>query len=329
MTRKSGRHLTLLEREKIMLGIGTGKSYRKLDNELGLSNGTVGHEVRTNRNQNTYEYIAIKAHRKARRREKLQREKAPLKNPEVYLYVKEKLRIFWSPEQIAGRIRIDLPGQRIDDETIYRFIHNSKKHPSENLCIYLPRANKKRKSLAYTKSQKDKIRDRVFISERSPLVHLRTQFGHFETDLVEGIRTDKKVVNVTVERKTRYTKLSLLTSKKAKEKLDSIADQLINLPVISITTDNGSENAYHKQWSMILGCQVYFTNPYHSWEKGTVENTNARLRFFLPKKQSISSLTEKELKLIQDIMNNTPRKCLNYLTPREALTIELKRLEYG
>ena len=330
MTRKKGEHLSLLEREKIMLGLGMGKSYRQLDKELGLSNGIVGNEVRTNRNQITGEYLPIKAHRKALKREKGQRQKAPLKSPEIYLYVKEKLREYWSPEQIAGRIKIDLPGCSIDDETIYRFIYDLRKHPHQDLRIYLTHHQKKRRKQKGRKVKKSIILERKFINERSPTVILRSDFGHFETDLMEGLRKDKSVVSVTTERKTRFTKLSLLPNKTSKEKANSIYQQLQNFPVLSITTDNGVENIKHQQWTSSLPThpQIYFTNPYHSWEKGTVENTIGRLRFFLPKKTSISSLTSQQLQLIETYLNSTPRKCLNFLTPTEALNLELKKLKY-
>lgn len=330
MSRKRGKHLSLVEREKIMVLLEKGVSKRAIDRQLGFSNGTVSYEIKKNKNQNTGEYLAIKAHRKALIKEKSQRQKASLKDPQIYLYVKQKLRQFWSPEEIAGRIKIDLPGCQIDDETIYRFIHNQKKHPHEDLFIYLARPHQKRQSkFARQKYRSSHIPDKMMIQERSPVVHLRTVYGHFETDLMEGLRSDNIVVSVSTERKTRYVLLDKLSDKKASSKASSIVKQLQFLSPQSITTDNGFENTFHQSWQQNLNCLVYFTTPYHSWEKGTVENTIGRLRFFLPKKKSLKDLTQKELSLIQELMNNTPRKCLNYLTPKEALQIELKRLKYS
>lgn len=322
--RRKGKHLSLRERELIFSLLNIGKSYRQIEEELGLSHGSVGSEIKRNRNQNTFEYLPCKASRKARLRERLQREKAPLKNPEIFLYVKQKLRLGWSPETIAGRIKIDKKDCSITPETIYRFIYDKRKHPHQNLITYLKHAHARRRTCCGRKGKRQLIPARIWIDQRPESVMLRNNFGHFETDLMEGLRTEKTNVSATVERKTRYSLLSLQSDKQAKTKTASILEQLSPFPVNSITTDNGVENIDHQSWSENLNCNVYFTHPYHSWEKGSVENTIGRLRYFLPKGKSLKNLTPSKLSLIQYLMNNTPRKCLNYLTPQEVLDKELK-----
>jgi IS30 family transposase len=296
------------------------KSFREIGEILGRSHTSISREVKRNRNQETGEYLPCKAQSKADKRERLQRQKAPLKEPVIFLYVRRKLRMGWSPETIAGRLPIDHPHKKICVETIYQYIYSPLKHPKEQLFQHLVLHRTKRMKKHGRKVQKFKIPGRIGIELRPDDIQKREEYGHGETDLMEGIRTDKPVVNVTVERTTRYTQLKLLPNKTAKEKTQAVNEDHENVPLLSMTTDNGIENTHHQQWSMT----TYFANPYHSWEKGTVENTINRLRRYLPKKQSIATVTSEDLRYIAWEMNNTPRKCLNFLTPAEALARALQ-----
>ena len=310
--------LTLLEREMIFGWLHQSKSFREIGQLLSRSHTSISREVKRNRNQNSGEYLPCKAEAKAKKRERLQREKAPLKSTEIYLYVRRKLRMGWSPETIAGKLQLDKPGNKICIETIYQYIYNQKKHPKEKLYNHLVLHRKKRMKKHGRKVRKSTIPDRVGIENRPESVYLREDFGHGETDLMEGIRSDKPVVHVTIERKTRYVQLQLLARKTAKLKEKAVNDNYQKIPLKTMTTDNGTENLNHKNWKM----QTYFTTPYHSWEKGSVENIIGRLRRYIPKKTSIEHLTADELGYIEWEMNNTPRKCLNYLTPAQALAKE-------
>jgi len=312
--------LTLIERERIFGWLHEGKTYRDIGQFLDRPHTTISREVTRNRNQNTGEYLPCVAQAKADKRERLQREQAPLKGTEIFAYVRRKLRMGWSPETIAGRLPLDLPGKTIDDETIYRYIYTPAKHPNEKLFEHLVLHRKKRMKKHGRKVQSSRIPGRIGIEQRPQVVNLREEFGHGETDLMEGIRTDKPVVHVTVERKLRYTQLRLLKNKTASAKARVVRQDHKEIPLSTMTTDNGTENTDHQRWSI----PTYFTTPYHSWEKGTVENTIGRLRRYIPKKTSIAHLTQEELRYIQWEMNNTPRKCLNFLTPAEALARELK-----
>lgn len=319
--------LTLLEREKLYALREQKKSFREIGILLDRSHTSLSREVARNRNQNTGEYIPCKADKKAKKRETKQRERSALKSPFVLLYVRRRLRRGWSPETIKGRLNRDHPKYNIGTETIYRYIYKKKKHPKEKLFLLLKLHRGRRLQKDMRKVKRTLIPNRVLIEMRPNTVNQRFEFGHVETDLMEGVRSDQQVVSVIVERKTRYTKLDLLSSKKAFEKTDSMVNTLVNFPVKSITTDNGVENTNHQRWSEKLGCPVYFTNPYHSWEKGTVENTIGRLRYFVPKRQTLSHLNRETLKAIERHMNNTPRKCLEYKTPAEALQEELNKLQ--
>lgn len=295
-----------------------GKSFREIGKLLGRSHTSIAREIQRNKNQQSGEYLACTAEGKARKREKKQREKAPLKNLEIFLYVRRKLRMGWSPEIIAGKLPLDHPGNSICVETIYQYIYNQKKHPKEKLYNTLVLHRKKRMKRHGRKVHKSKIPDRIGIEERPSAVLLREEFGHGETDLMEGVRSDTPVVSVTVERKSRYIQLTLLKNKTAKLKKDAVNADQKELKLKTITTDNGTENTAHQHWNI----PTYFTNPYHSWEKGSVENAIGRLRRYIPKKVSITNLTQEELKYIQWEMNNTPRKCLGFLTPAQVLDKE-------
>lgn len=322
----------LKESERVVIEIllEEGKSIRHISKRLGRNVGTISREIKRNKNQNSGQYLAFKANRKAVKRLQYQRYKAPLKNPQIFLYVREKLRDLWTPEEISGRLSVDFPKESIHHETIYRYIYNSKKTRDMKLWKYLKNHRKKRMKKNGRKVQKSKIKDAIRIDKRDKSVLLRTEVGHWETDNMGGKIRDVSAFSGTVERKTRLTILDVLENRKAVTKTESLNNDLKLFPsefVETITTDNGSENSDHKKWSTkIHGVKVYFCNPYHSWEKGSVENMFTRVRRFIPKGTSIDQISKKDAKLIQNKLNNTPRKCLNYLTPNEAMLLELQKL---
>ncbi len=125
---------------------------------------------------------------------------------------------------------------------------------------------------------------------------------------------------MTVERKTRFTIITKLVDRKAHTKAVALIHRLEQYPTKTLTTDNGSENTNHKQIAKELKLSIYFCHAYHSWEKGTVENTNGRIRRYIPKGVSIDTLTDEYIAALEEKMNNTPRKCLQYLTPYEMMS---------
>ena len=316
--------LSLAEREQMFALWNQQKSFREIGTILGRSHTCISREVLRNRNQNTGEYLPCKAHDKSKKRLYDQRVCASLKEPAIFLYVREKLRLGWSPETIAGRLPIDHPGKTIGVETIYRYVYAPLKHPHEQLFPHLVLHRKRRMKKHGRKVKQSHIPDRIGIEERPKDILLRKEYGHGETDLMEGVRSDKKVVHVTVERKTKFTKLQLLQHKTAKAKTKAVNHDQQELCLLTMTTDNGVENTNHQDWSI----PTYFTTPYHSWEKGTVENTIGRLRRYVPKHQSIAALTNERLAYIQGLMNSTPRKCLNFRTPLEAIREEEQNLYF-
>jgi len=318
------KYTQLREADRVVIEIllEEGKSIRKIAERLGRNPSTVSREIKRNKNQNSGQYVAIKASKKAKKRSQEQRYKAPLKNPKVFLYVREKLREYWIPEEISGRLNIDYPDESIHHETIYRYIYNSKKTKKMNLWKYLKNHRKKRMKKQGRKVQKSKIKDAIRIDERDKNILFRTSVGHWETDNMGGKTRDISSFCGTVERKTRYVFLDVLENRKSVTKTESLVTDLSQFPsevVQTITTDNGSENSDHKQWSeKINDTKVYFCNPYSSWEKGSVENVFTRIRRFIPKGTSIDTISKLDAKMIQNKLNNTPRKCLNYLIPNRS-----------
>lgn len=327
---KKYHQLTLAEREKLYCLNDQGLSLRKIAEQLGRDHSSLSRELARNSRSlqgnpsGVKDYLPVRANRKAVKRKIKQRTNGPLKNPAVFLYVREHLRppYSWTPEQVAGRLHLDLPKETIDDDTIYRYIY-SKKAACFKLWQYLPLGRKKRmKKLGRRPKRQGKIPGAASIDLRPKEIETRKKIGHWESDNVVGKQKDKTVVSVSVERKVKYTLLSKLDSKTASAKLAALVQRLSQFPNsarLTLTVDNGSENSYHQQVSKELGLNVYFCHSYHSWEKGTVENTNGRIRRYLPKGISLDNLTEAELTEIERRLNNTPRKCLGFKTPREAL----------
>jgi IS30 family transposase len=240
-----------------------------------------------------------------------------LKTPEIEKYVLEKLELYWSPERIAGRLK-GIHGVNISYEAIYQYIYDG----NRNLVCYLPRKHLARKRIwQYRKRRKSNIPNRVDIDERPKEANERLEFGHFESDCVESIRTSSSALCVTPDRMTRYTKIRKLTQKTSFQASSQIISALSGYDVSqihSITYDNGCENSKHEDVNKTLQIKSYFCKAYHSWEKGTVENINGLIRRWFPKKTDFDTITEKEIQFVEDWINNLPMKVLKFKTPYEA-----------
>jgi len=320
------QQLTLEEREIIYGMLSQGKTLRSIGKKLGRSHTSISRELRRNiKYGNEYfknEYRPCKAQQLAEKRTRKQRYKAPLKSPEIFLYVRKHLRKDgWSPETIAGRLRLDHPELSICHETIYQYIYAKRtKSRGMDLEQYLTLKRKKRmKQNGRSVRRHSKIPEAVSIDLRPKAVQKRKQLGHWETDNVIGKTTDKTALSVTVERVTRVTIITKLQDRTAATKTAAVINRLQEHITRTLTTDNGAENTNHKQITSALRVSMYFCHPYHSWEKGTVENTNGRIRRYIPKGVSIDPIPDAYIAALEDKLNNTPRKCLQYLTPYEMM----------
>jgi transposase, IS30 family len=325
---KNYHHLNLSEREQLAALRYRGFTFEKIGEILGRDRSCLSREFK--KNSKFYrQYQPCLAQKRADRVATKQRTKAALKSHEIYLFVRKGLRKKWSPETIAGRLPIDLPGNHIDDDTIYEYVYNYRKTRGEQLWQHLVLHRKHRMKKEGRKVKNDKYINVLNIGQRPKSVSKRKTVGHWETDNVEGKKSDSISISTTVERKTRFTILSKLKGHSSKVKTEAVINRLGQLPkplVKTITTDRGPENHGHREITKVLKVKVYFCNPYHSWEKGTVENTNGRIRRFLPKGKTLENLTESYLKRIENQLNNTPRKCLKFRTPNEMLQLQINRL---
>ncbi len=266
-------------------------------------------------------YLAHKAQQRAEQRRSKAHQRTRLKNNAISAYVQQKLSLSWSPEQIAGRLPVDHPGFSISHEAVYQYIY--KEHPE--LIPQLSRSHKKRHKKGHSrKHKKSHILNRVGIQDRPQNIAARQHVGHWESDTVVS-RQSTVALMLLLERKTRLSLITKLQQKTAAENSQNIIARLQGLPQPlrqSITYDNGSENTDHDIVNHELLTRSYFCNPYHSWEKGSVENAAGLVRRFFPKKTDFSTVSAAAIAHVENLLNTRPRKCLNYLTPLEALANE-------
>jgi IS30 family transposase len=221
-----------------------------------------------------------------------------------------------SPEIIAGRLKREHGKTVVGVETLYKFIYESEIGKRDKLYEYLPRGKKKRTKKYGRKSHKHRLEGRVFIESRSKEANERSELGHWETDSMLCKYRDS--VNVLAERMSRKVIITKLLGKDANATTAAIIERLKHEIVSSITGDNGPENTEHTKVAATLSADFFFCHPYHSWEKGTVENRNGVIRRYLPRSTDLKTWTQGELDEVADDINNTPMKCLDFQTPNEV-----------
>jgi IS30 family transposase len=244
-----------------------------------------------------------------------------LKTKQTLLYVTSKLNEGWSPEQIAGRLSIDHPELSISHEAIYQYVYHPATKNRQELIQCLRRAHRKRKNKSIGRKQrKTKIPGRVPIELRPFSVESRSQFGHWEGDSLVS-RKSLTALNSLVERKSRLLFLTKIERKTAEATRNAVVNRLKVLPAKArrtLTLDNGSENTKHQDITASIGTNCFFATPYASWERGTNENLNGLVRWYLPKGTDFRKISEKQIARIESLINNRPRKCLGYKTPLEV-----------
>lgn len=314
---KNYHHLNQNDRELIFLYKGQDKSYREIGKLIGKDYRTVGREILRNSHQ---EYLPSLAQRLANKRRK-ESKVGKFDDSLVRKYVIGKLGRHWSPEQIAGRLKLKAPSLSISYEGIYQFVY-SRENNKLRLWEFLRRRHSRRQLFKQRKvNHKNQIPNRVLISKRLLEANLRQEVGHWETDNMEGIKSIPLAVSVNVDRKSGVVKLDKLNNKKAEEKATSLINQFNKWPSTltkTLTFDNGGENHNHEKVAGSLNCRTFFCNPYHAWEKGTVENTIGLVRQYIPKGTDLTNITKTDLNWIAWELNHRPRKRLGFLTPSEV-----------
>ncbi len=304
------------DRDRLSLLKAQGESLRSIAAVLGRNVSTISRELKRNVLEfQLGQYLPHKAQEYSDTRKSVGHERQRLRIPGLRSYVVRRLRLGWSPERIAGRWK-RLGNEPISHEAIYQWIYAD----ARNLIPCLVRAHRRRKRLNGIQRKMLRIPLRTPISMRPEAIKLRQELGHWEGDTMIGAR-NKSALQVLVERKTRYTRLTKLSAKDAESMRSATTKALGSYPQKarrSITYDNGSENVKHVEVNRQLGTVSYFCEPMHSWEKGSVENVAGLVRRRLPKKTDFSLVTVEQVKMTENWLNSLPRKCLGYQTPKEA-----------
>lgn len=323
---KTYYRLTLEEREEISRFLSQKCSFNAIGKHLGRDGGTISREVNRGAD-NKYVYRAVRAHNRAKRKSAKRREgkRKINSNKKLKEEIMARLRLRWSPEQIANFLKEKYPqdkDMRISHETIYAYLYVLPKGQLKKELLSYLRQGKKRR---YKRNRKNrtgierKLEDMTSIEERPSEVADRTVPGHWEGDLIIG-KNRRSALGTLVERTSRTTILVPLNNRQAPTVRKSFAKEIKQVPrqmKLSLTYDQGREMAEHKLFSKQTEIKVYFAHPGSPWERGTNENTNGLVRQFFPKGTDFNKVSKKEIKKVQHLLNGRPRKVLKWQTPYE------------
>lgn len=321
------KQFSLEERYEIACLRADGQSIRQIAAALDRAASSVSREVR----RNTGSDVGYKPnHADDLRWARRWRGSRLVRQPALYELVMSKLVMGCSPEQIAGRLTLEHSAFSISHESIYRFIYAQIDRTKDyRWRHYLPRAKSKRGRGRRSRVPMDHIKDRVSIRKRPSYIEKRCQPGHWEADLM--MLSDKKTnLLVVQERRSRFTFIAKQERKSAQPTVDQIKGWLAPLPPAlrrTLTQDNGPEFFQHHQLNP-LGIKTYFCSPHSPWQKGGVENMNGRIRRYVPLKTRTDSFSDADIQALAQRLNNTPRKCLGFMTPAEVFSKQLQLLHF-
>lgn len=298
-------------------------SLREIARRLGRHHSTISRELRRNGPVcSSWVYWHEGAQQQALQRRSQPRHRRKYAHAALVGRVERCLRQQWSPEAIAGRLRLDYPeneSMRVSAETIYRWVYRDAAQGG-SLFACLCKRNKKRRRQRRYGSGRGLIPGRISIADRPALVASRQRFGDWEGDTVEGAKGSGNIAT-HVERKSRYLIAANLINKTAALTAQAVIAAYRRIPKRlrqTLTLDNGKEFARFKDIENGTGLIIYFADPYSAWQRGTNENTNGLLRRYFPKGSDFKTMTEKTLASAVKKLNHRPRKCLGYQTPHEV-----------
>lgn len=277
-------------------------------------------------------YSALAAQRRTDLRRHESRKPHRMDSDRLRPWVMDAPRRGWSPKLIEGRLKLEYPGDpvmRVSHECLHQWIY-AKPQRDLDLRQYLPRGRKHRAGRKGRKVRGPRIPMRVDIGQRPRAVDSRREFGHWESDTVIGAAPSRVCIDTQVERKSRRPFARPVPDKSAMATARAEYEIYRDLPPrarIDRTWDNGTEASCHTLVDEALGMPAYFADPYSSWQRGTNENRNGRIRRYLPKKTPFDTLTQDELDAIVQEINDTPMKQPEYKTPNEAWDEETSRLQ--
>ena len=314
---KHYQQLTQEQRYQISGLRKAGMSTRAISQEVGVHFSTISRELLRNQTADCYDPGQAHLLCEERRRSALKANKFSEKSD---TYIKTSLTMGWSPEALSQRLKLEVEAdEQLSHSTIYRRISKDKEQGGE-LYRKLPRFGKRRckGGKRNKKAGVGLIPDRTDITERPKVVNERKRLGDWEGDTVHG---QKAHLVTLVERTSRFSLVKRVFSKTKEEVANAMIELFTKVhSVLTVTLDNGGEFADHARVAKKTGADIYFAKPYASWQRGTNENFNGRIRRFWPKKFDMATLTDKEIENSIFLLNITPRKVLGGLTPLEVFT---------
>mgnify|MGYP001569715084 FL=1 len=309
-------HLTQEQRYTIEVLNKENYSLTYIGERIGKHNSVIYRELKRNSDKRSGVYKADLAERKCKQRHlekpKKIRFTKPIKDFVIY-WLKED----YSPEQIVGYAKIS-GFECISVEKIYQHIWDDKKSGGE-LYKHLRTQGKRYRKRGASKDKRGQIVGRIGIEERPKIVDEKDRLGDFEADLVIG-KDHKRALITANDRASGMLKMSIIESKES----EIVKTELIKMlgkykPILkTITTDNGKEFSQHQAIATELDIGYYFARPYHSWERGANENLNGLIRQYFPKGSSFENITQEQVKIVEEKLNNRPRKRFGYLTPNQV-----------
>lgn len=326
-------HLSLEERRKLAKWREAKMPVPEMADRLGRAPSTVYRELKRNyyHDKELPElngYHALNAQDMYECRRAIHRKM--IMHPELKAAVEDRLKAGWSPEQIAGRMRLERHPIRVSHETIYRFAY-SKDGRDEQFYRHLPEHRRRRRPRGHRRHNRTHIFDVQSLSHRPDRISERAEFGHWECDLMM-FRKEHGKVNITslVERVSQFAVIMRNEDRQSKPIMEALILALVPLPADarqSITFDRGTEFSAWRHLKAGIGADAWFCDPQAPYQKGTVENTNNRLRKYLPRSTEPTALTNRYLRSICQRLNSTPRKCLGYNTPAEVFEANLMEIQ--
>jgi transposase, IS30 family len=308
-------HLTKYTRCQLYALMKRGDSALTMAKELNIHRSTVYRELKRNSGLRGYRYK--QAHEKASHRRSHASSKKPKMSEDTTSVIEEKLRLQWSPEQIAGWLKKQEHPRAVSHETIYKYVWSNKRKGGA-LYKELRHSGKKYNKRSKGKAGRGCIPNRVDINERPKEVEDKIRLGDWELDTIIGTAQSGAIVSM-VERRSKLTKLGIISKKTAAAVEKTLLESLgpIKDFVLTLTSDNGKEFANHEGVRKALDAGFYFAKPYHSWERGLNEHTNGLIRQYFPKSRCFNGISAAELMKIEILLNNRPRKVLEFSTPIE------------
>jgi len=313
----SYKHLTLEERYHIQAFKKAGYKRNQIAKELGVHPSTITREFKRNSSTIRKIYSAKAANKTATSRRAHASHISNLKmDDKTKKIITDWIKEDWSPEQISATLK--RKEISISLVTIYQFIAYDKQ-TNGSLYTHLRFHHTGHRRAKYGAKYEGGIKDRTSISNRPDVVNDAMRIGDIEIDTIVGAN-QKGAITTAVDRGSKLVRISMPTSKKA----DIVASETVRIleefkeKIHTITSDNGLEFANHKDISTALGCDYYFCHPYSSWERGLNEYTNGLIRQYIPKGTSFENITPEYIKMIENKLNNRPRKSLNWRTPNEV-----------